>query len=322
MLSRVALLLTGTALAALSCAPTPPLAPCFTIHGDSELRAKDAARTIDGLADHIQLSPEDAALKTPKSLGDLRTILRRDIVYFFANAAAYARTLDTLEGRFLEATFELLLGDTQLLASQVLSMQEAWVGADLRVARANLASEGREPTSDRGRLLVQLIRSVEEGNKIADALGAVAPSHIARGTEVVRRLRVEAPNDVRTLALVAEYHRLRGEWADFEATMRSAEAARERSPALCYLRGMEQLERHRRADQGSAALRQCLATFPRFVRAQAGIVLMAGTPQDSLRELRRLKQMNEDHYLVMLLEPTLAADQELLRVQEGARRAP
>jgi hypothetical protein len=27
--------------------------------------------------------------------------------------------------------------------------------------------------------------------------------------------------------------------------------------------------------------------------------------------------MNQDHYLVLLLEPTLAADQELLRIQNG-----
>jgi hypothetical protein len=307
-----------SALAGCRAAPPPRAAPpCFTIHGDSELRAKDASKTLEVLVQHIHLSPEDEALRNPKSIGDLRAILRRDVVYLFATAAAFARTLNTVEGRFSEANLELSLGESQLVASQILSTQEAWVGGDLRIARANLASEGAEPSTDRARMLVQLIRAVEEGNKIADALGAVAPSHLARGAEVIRQLRIEAPTEVRTFVLVAEYHRLRGEWTEFEAAMKAAEGAERRSPALCYLRGMEQLERFRRPDLGATIIRECLKVFPKFVRAQAALVLMATNPGDGLREVEKLRQMNQDHYLVLLLEPTLAADQELLRIQNG-----
>jgi hypothetical protein len=301
-------------------APPPPAAPCFTIHGSSELRAKDAAKTLDELTQRIHLSPEDEALREPDSIGDLRAILRRDVVYLFANGAAFARKLNTLEGRFSEAQLELLLGESQLVASQILNTQEAWVGGDLRIARANLAGEGGVPSTDRGRMLGQLIRVVEEGNKIADALGIVAPSHLARGAEVIRQLRNEAPTDLRTFALLAEYHRLRGEWAEFDVAMKSAEATDRLSPALRYLKGMEQYERYRRPDLGAGIMREALTTFPRFVRAQAALVLMAANPGDGLRELQRLKQMNQDHYLVMLLEPTLAAEQELLRMQNGAPR--
>ncbi|MDF2697010.1 MAG: hypothetical protein K0S65_5393, partial [Labilithrix sp.] len=53
-------------------------------------------------------------------------------------------------------------------------------------------------------------------------------------------------------------------------------------------------------------------------RAQAALVLMATNPSDGLREVERLKAMNQDHYLVMLLEPTLAADEELMRMQQSA----
>jgi hypothetical protein len=318
------LLLLGLA----GCAASPPLPareppraarprPCFTIHNDSDLRAKDARRTVDELARHIQLGPEDEAVKSPRSLADVQAILRRDTVYLFAAGAAYSRGLDTLEGRLSEATLELLLGESQLVASQVLSTQEAWVGADLRIARASLATEGAQPSTDRGRMLAQLIRVVEEGNKLADALGIVAPEHLVRGAEVIRRVRKEAPTDPRTFELLAEYHRLRGEWAEFEAAMRSAEATDRTSPALCYLRGMEQLERFRRPDLGAAAMRECVKRFPRFVRAQAGLVLMATTPTDRIAELERLRATNGDHYLVMLLEPTLAADQELMRIQES-----
>lgn len=301
-------------------APPPPARPCFTIHGNSELRAKDASKTLEELAQRIRLSPEDEVLRNPGSIADIRAILRRDAVYFFANGAAFARTLNTTEGRVHEASLELLLGESQLVASQILSTQEAWVGGHLRIARANLASEESEASTDRARMLVQLIRVVEEGNKIADALGIVAPSHIARGAAVIRQLRTEAPNDRRTFVLLAEYHRLRGEWTEFDAAMASVEGA-ERAPVLRYLRGMEQLERFRRPDLGSNIMRDCLKTFPKFVRAQAALVLMATNPTDGLRELAKLKAMNEDHYLVMLLEPTLVADQELIRMQEGGARA-
>jgi hypothetical protein len=301
----------------LACGTPRSPAPCFTILGGTELRAKDASKTLAELEQHIRLPPEDEALRHPASIDDLKKILRRDVVYLFADGAAYARSLNTLEGRFSEATFELLLGESQLVASQVLGTQAAWVGPDLRIARANLAGEGKDPSTDRGRALLQLIRAVEEGNKIADALGAVAPSHLARGAEVVRQLRVEAPSDVRTFALVAEYHRLRGEWAEFDEAMKAAAAANRQTPALCYLRGMEQVERFRRQDLGAAAMRDCLAAFPKFVRAQVALVLMAKNAKGALRELAKLRQMSEDHYLLMLLEPTLAADQELQRMQAG-----
>jgi hypothetical protein len=80
---------------------------------------------------------------------------------------------------------------------------------------------------------------------------------------------------------------------------------------------MEQVERFRKNDRGAAIMRECLTKTPRFVRAQAALVLMARRPRDAMRELARLKTMNEDHYLVALLEPTLAADQELERLEGG-----
>jgi hypothetical protein len=97
--------------------------------------------------------------------------------------------------------------------------------------------------------------------------------------------------------------------------MTAAEAAEHVSPALLYLRGMEQVERHRRPDLGAGILREALKKHPKFVRGQAALVLMATSPMMALRELSKLKQMNEDHYLVALLEPTLAAEQELGRMQ-------
>jgi len=306
-------------LALAGCAPAPapaaPARPCFTIHGDSELRPKDAKKTLDELVAHILLAPEDEALRNPKSLADVKAILRRDTVYLFPNAAAFSKTLGTLDGRFSEATLEMLMGESQLVASEVLTTQAAWVGGDMRIARASLATESGAAATDRGRMLSQLIRVVEEGNKVADALGAVAPSHLARAAEIVRGLRVEAPNDVRTSALVAEYHRLRGEWTEFDAAMATAEVGEPSTPALRYLRGMEQLERFRRPEQGAAILRESLAAHPKFVRAQAALVLMSTNPVSALSALQKLKAMNEDHYLVMLLEPTLAADQELSRMQ-------
>lgn len=309
----------AVASAALGCTPTPPPhAPCVTVRSDSGLRDKEAEKTLDELVKSIQLSPEDEALRAPKSIADVRAILRRDTVYLFPAAAAYARSLGTPEGRLLEASLELLLGESQLLASQVLTAQSAWVGNDLRIARASLATESAGARTDRTRMFVELIRSVEEGNKIADALGIAAPAHLARGAEVIRGLRVDARTDRRTAAIVAEYHRLRGEWAEFDMAMAIAEGTDRSTPALCYLRAMEQLERRGRHDLGAGALRECLKKHPKFVRAQAALVLMASHPAAALRELAKLKAMNEDHYLVMLLEPTLAADQELDRLTTGS----
>jgi hypothetical protein len=300
-----------------------PSRPCFTIHepaGAAGLRAADAKKMLEELVERLHLSPDDEALRNPRSVQEVKQILRRDLVYFFPAAAAYARSLNTRDGRFDEARLELFLGESQLLASQILNAQEAWVGTDLRIARANLAGEGAEPATDRGRMLAQLIRVVEEGNKIADALGIVAPTHLKRGAEVIRQLKEEAPNEIKTNGLIAEYHRLRGEWTEFDEAIKAAETADrgEANPVLRYLRGMEQLERFRRPDQGAQLMRECLAKYPKFIRAQAALVLMATNPADGLKEIEKLKQMDEDHYLVLLLEPTLAADRELMRMQKPA----
>ncbi len=322
-LGRSLLALLALPLVACEGPPAAAPAPCYTIRGDSDLRAKDAKKTLDDLAEHIRLSPEDEQLRKPASLADIRLILRRDVVFLFPVGAAYARTLDTLDGRFTEAYLELLMGESQLVASQVLTTQAAWVGADVRIARASLASDQQsELASDRDRMLAQLVRVVEEGNKISDALGIVAPSHLSRGAEVIRGLRTEAPTDVRTTLLIAEYHRLRGEWTEFDAAMVATEHV-DTSPALRYLRAMEQLERFRKPEEGAKILREALERYPKFIRAQAALVLMATNPLMALRELKKLKEMNEDHYLVALLEPTLAAEQQLLKMQNGAApRAP
>ncbi|MBS2020230.1 MAG: hypothetical protein JST00_45645 [Deltaproteobacteria bacterium] len=310
------------ALAVVGCAPPAPPAqpPCMTFQGDAAARAKEAEKTLEELADHIRLSPEDEALRHPRSVEDVRAITARDTVYLFPAAAAFARSLGTLEGRFLEAYLELLLGESQLVASQVLSMQAAWVSGDLRIARASLASVSGEPTTDRGRMLAQLIRVVEDGDRISEALGTIGPTHLARGSEVIRGLRKEAPNDVRTHLLTAELHRLRGEWTDFDASMKAAESETmpERlASALEYLRGMEQLERFRKPERGAEIMRKALASNPKLVRAQAALVLMAKNPRGALREIGKLRAMSQDHYLVMLLEPTLSADHELQRMQGG-----
>ncbi|CAN5279733.1 hypothetical protein BH09MYX1_BH09MYX1_45320 [soil metagenome] len=318
-MQRLRLLGLACVLAIAACAktPPPPSAPCFVVATDSDLRSKDAAKTLDEITKRVRLAPEDEALRTPTSLAYVKKILRRDSVYLFSGAATFARAGNTVEGRFLEAYLELFLGESQLVASQVLGTQAAWLGGDLRIARASVASGGAEPATERERMLVQLIRVVEEGNKVADALGVVAPAHIARGAEVVRTLTTEAPTDLRTFVLSAELRRLRGEWTEFDDAMKIAESRDRATPALCYLRAMEQLERFHRPDLGATQMRACLVRFPKLVRMQVALVLMAHGPAEGLRELDALKQMNQDHYLVSLVEPTLAADRELVRLENA-----
>jgi hypothetical protein len=302
-------------------APTAeaPHAPaCSVTISDTDLRSKEGAKILDELVKRIRLGPEDEALRNPKSIEDVRKILRRDTVYLFPAAAAFARSLNSKEGRQSEATFELVMGESQLVGAQVLRQQEAWVGSDLRMARATLASEPGPPTTDRNRLLAQLIKVVDDGTAIGAALAATAPAHVARGAEVVRALKSEAPNEPQTGTLLAEYHRLRGEWNEFDGAMQVAESAGDKErPALRYLRAMEQIERYHRRDEGAQMMRDALKAHPKFVRAQAALVLMAPNPRAALRELQKLKGMNEDHYLVMLLEPTLSADQELGRIENA-----
>lgn len=312
--------LVGMSLFATACAGGKTSSfdkPCFAITGDGPIRSADATKRLDSLTARIKLGPEDEALRNPKSIADVRSILQRDVIYLFPAGASFARAQNTVEGRQLEATLELLMGDTQLVASQVLALQASWVSSDLRVARAALATEKGLPSTDRGRALVQLVRAVEEGNEIADALGQVGAQHVARGAEVIRTLLVEAPNEPRTLLLRAEYHRLRGEWAELDAALKLVEASSPDHRGLCYLRAMEHVERFRKTGEGATMMRECLAKTPGFVRAQAALVLMARRPREALRELAKLKKMNEDHYLVAILEPTLAADQELDRTDAG-----
>jgi hypothetical protein len=302
------------------CASAPPpaasaAAPCPQV--DDGLRTKDATALLERLGARVRLSPEVEALRKPASLDDVREILKHDHAFLFRGAAAYANAQKSLDARVLEASLELFLGESQLLGSQVLTVQAAAVSADVRMARANAVEEGTEPTSERGRVLAQLVRTVEDGNAIADALGVLAPSHLKRGGELARAIAAEAPNDPRTYLLAAEYQRLRGAWPEFESALATAEKLDARAAPVRYLKAMEQLERYRKPEAGAALLREALAASPGFVRAQAALVLMAPTPGDALKEITKLRQMNRDHYLVLLLEPTLSAARELERERHG-----
>lgn len=307
----------AAAATASTASPKPEARPCFVVQGGGALREADARKMLATLVANVHLSPADEALRSPKSLEDVRAIVKRDLVYFYPQAAAFARSLGTRDGTFAEAQVSLLLGDAMLVASQALTNQEALVGVHLRVARASLAVEGDTPTTDRGRTLAGLVRAVEEGSTLADALGVVAPEYVARGAELVRKLTKDAPNDPRTALLRAEVHRMRGEWAEVDLALASADVP-ERAPALCYLKAMEPLERNRDARASVLALRACLKTFPKATRAQAALVMMAQGPERGARELERLKKMDEDHYLVMLLAPTFEADREITRLMTHA----
>ena len=81
-----------------SAAPVEGRAPACTLTiSDTELRSKDGAKVLDDLVKRIRLAG-GRALRNPKSIDDVRKILRRDTVYLFPAAAAFARSLDTKEG--------------------------------------------------------------------------------------------------------------------------------------------------------------------------------------------------------------------------------
>ena len=69
LVSYASLAALASLLGACSPAPPPPAtAPCMTFHGDAAAQAKEAEKTIEELAEHIRLPPEDEALRHPKSI--------------------------------------------------------------------------------------------------------------------------------------------------------------------------------------------------------------------------------------------------------------
>jgi hypothetical protein len=273
----------------------------------------DAQQLLDSTFGRIKLSPEDEALASPKTLDDARAILVRDQAFLFRRAIDVVHPMPGTEARVTEAQLELLLGETQLLGSRILAEQVLVAGFAVETARARLATLPQGASTDEARELPELVRAIDEGAELGRALSMVAPPHFSAAAVLVRDLEKAAPADPRVLVLRAELHRFRGEWDAFDADVAELERREPASPGLLYVRALAAWSRKGDRDAAAALFRDLRTRAPSFLRAQAALVLLAKTPDEALREVQALRAASPSHYLVVLLEPTLAAEQELSR---------
>jgi hypothetical protein len=283
-----------------ACATTTPPAPT------AATPVADPAQVVAEFEQQIAAADADDPLNHPASVDDVLEILKRDQMDLFPAGVAFAAQSTDPKAKVLQSQIELAWGEAQLVLSNLFVK----IAADRRIGASRL--DAREATGvfteTQKQRLADLHASIRRESALADALARTAAGHIARGAEEAKDIVAAAPSDYTGYRLMGDYYRMRGDWADFDAMVAKVDATNPGSNGLMFLRAMSQIEREGRVADGQELLRLTLATDPKFVRAQAELVLTAQTPEERYAALLDLEKRNPRHQIVTWLGPGIKED--------------
>lgn len=271
----------------------------------SNMTVEQAQSLLDDL--HKKLAADDAQnpLRSPKSLDDVLAVLQSDQIDLFPEAVKFAKAQNNVKGRTLAAQLELAWGENQRIVAQIIDL----LAVDMREESRELAeleASGKAAPEDQKRL-ARLETLVNEEAPIISALSRVAPGHIRNGAAMAEELVKSAPEGYEGYRVLADYHRIRSDWASFDAMVKEVETRHPQSVGLLFLKGVSEAERKGDLDAGQKLLREALTKDPKFCRAQAQLVFMANGLTAKYEEYTKLKAMNPRHQLVLVAGPVIEA---------------
>lgn len=319
LLGSIALVVVGSAL---GCAEprelsTPRTASEVAVARSSSMSVEEAQSVLDDLAKTLAASDAQNPLRSPKTLDDVLAVLQSDQVDLFPAAVKVAKADKSPKAQALAAQIELAWGENLRIAAQLIDA----LSTDLREEARELSeldAVGKATPQEKQRL-EKLEKLVNDESRIVSALAKVAPAHLREGAALAAELVKKAPEGYEGYRVLADYHRIRADWAAFDAMVKEVEAKNPESTGLLFLKGISEAERKHDLEKGGALLRQALAKDPKFCRAQAQILFMANGFTAKYEELGKLRAMNPKHQLVVLAGPVFDTINET-REQRRARQ--
>ncbi|AKV00570.1 hypothetical protein AKJ09_07233 [Labilithrix luteola] len=261
------------------------------------------------------LSPADEPLRKPKSLADVDAILHLDQLDLFGGAAAFAEKQSGTDALVLGAQVELSWSEAQLIVAEVLDGAVENVSEATRTLRFRHLS-GATSDAEQAKL-AELENAEREAKETSLALRELAGEHARRGAELTRKLISASPESFKGYRIAADYHRLRGDWGAFNEALTILEQKNPTSTGLLFLRAL-QAQSEGDPIGATQLLRKALQKDPKFVRAQAHLVLLQRSPEGAHQELEKLRALNPRHQIIAFTGPLIDAAYEQWR----ARRVP
>lgn len=269
----------------------------------SAMSVEQAQKVLDDANAKLFAEDQQNPLRNPKSLDDVLEILRSDQIDLFPGALEYASKDGSPRAKVLAAQIEVAWGENLRIVAQTLDL----LATDLRQEERELeeAKAVGKLDADGQRRLDVLNATIERETTMIAALSRLAPAHLARGATLAEALVKEAPEGYEGYRVLADYHRIRGEWDRYDAMVKEVETRNPDSTGLLFLKGIALSEREGNLDAATKLLATAVAKDPKFCRAQAQIVFLATGLTKKREEYLKLRAMNDHHQLVVLAGPVI-----------------
>jgi len=258
------------------------------------------------------------------SLEQLLDALALDQVGRFSSAEQLVAGKPGIEALALHASIELAWSDDLVSFARIL--EELGKRAEFEVRRLRTKRESSLPLTDaETKALEQGEKNVAFDAQAKLALEVLAAERLSIASGIVDQTLRQFPKHPATYRGAAYFSLLSREWPNFDAAMSWFVEGEAKDESLVYLRGFESLKRRRSPAQATALFQEALRLNPKFVRAQAKLVLSASDIDTRHAEFEKLRALAPQHPLVSLLGPSITSDYELsssFRQARAARDAP
>jgi len=254
----------------------------------------------------------------PQSLPQVVDILLSDQTSRFEGALRFLAGKQGGDILTLRALLELSWSDGFTTVSDVL--YELNRRSNIEAKRLSEREAAGELTESEAQTLKQLEARIEAADKARIACEVLADEHLKAAAPLASEaVKQGKPGFTEPLTALAFYYQLSGKWLEYDEIMESVRAAERNTVMLSYLNAMESLQRFTLREQAREELKQALALQPKFVRAQAKLVLLQDDDAAAYAEFTKLKSMSPGHPVLALVGNLIVDQYEASLAMKQAR---
>ena len=245
-----------------------------------------------------------SSFQEPQSVDDVVAILKLDDVRRFEDGLRFVSSQRSLSARALEAQIELAWGEAYMVVLAVLTRLEGLLEKELQTL---------VDTHGEGETISWLQERLMQSERYAEAFQLVSIEHMTKGALLAENVMRDNPESYLGYRVAADYYRMIRDWMMFDKIEKKIETLKPTSNGLVFLRGAVAYRRNGDRSAASAYFRQALSNDPKFVRAQAHLLVLQETIETLAVEFRKLRAISPTHPVVLWAGETL----DWLRERKG-----
>ena len=257
----------------------------------------------------------------PTSVAEVLSILLSDEVGRFEGAVRFMDGKQGPEALTLRALLELSWSDGYTTVADVF----AELGRRKSLEAKQLEDRqtaGRELTSDEESTLEALRANIDEMAKAQGACDSLAAEHLRAGGALAQEAVTQgSPGAGAPAETLAFYQLLNDDWGRFDRTIQTVRQSDPDAPMLHYLTALESLHRFALQKEAREGLAEALRVEPKFVRAQAKLVLLQDDIEHTYAALTELEKLSPRHPIINLVGKLIKEEYETSMALRQAQAA-